>query len=108
MTTPNNTHGIKIGDRVSWTQVSSKGRSISISEKEGKVIKIDLKGNTIVQMKNNRKTGIAIGELTPQNRGVKNGTTKFFDALCQAHGLGETKPEDNFPPPPVETSHPAL
>ena len=75
---------IQIGDKVSWTHVSTSSRTISMKLREGTVIKIN---NGIATVKpvarNSRATQVDIRRLRLE--GQKSQIMEFVEAVREAH-----------------------
>lgn len=73
---------MKQGDKVSWTHVSQRGRTMSMSLKEGTVEKIEGKVATI-RTKSNRLVEVSVGRLRAVGQPSQLG--EFVEAMREAH-----------------------
>lgn len=73
------TTAIKVGDEVTWMQVTTRGTGMNFSTKEGKV-KALFPSVATVQMRNGRTRDVFLSDLRPIN--AKNHVTELFEKLC--------------------------
>ena len=72
---------MNIGDRVQWTHCSIRGRSMSMTLREGTVVNLSKPTgkNALVKMRNGHKKWMACSQL--QRYGEKSELTSFVEAM---------------------------
>lgn len=75
----------KVGDKVTWTDVTSKGGGFNLSSKEGVIAKIHPQAAT-VKLRNGRTKVVWFDDL--RLAGAKTHLTEFFEGMAKASGGG--------------------
>jgi hypothetical protein len=72
---------MQVGDKVKWTDVSQRGRSVSMIQKTGELVEINGNTATVKYGRNNRRKSILIERLQPVTE--KGHLTQFVEAIVE-------------------------
>ena len=84
----------KEGDYVQWMKAYSRGRSVTVSQKYGKIMSIEGDCAVVKNSSSKRNERIKLKKLLPQ--GGRGHVDKVFEALCRAQcpDCGSIHPRD--------------
>jgi hypothetical protein len=80
-----------VGDRVTFTSVTSRGSSISIREIEGTIVDLG-SVNAVIKMRNGKRKVVNLKKVTKD--GDENGTTRVFKGFCKAVSDSQPQPTE--------------